>query len=200
MGFGHGFQSPDETETFVIAEGADFGDGLINQKYQIVDITPTVVKLFGGTPRAGSDGVPLMTLDGSSVDPADLQQALNDAIASNDYPDIVTNVVLGVRTIFATVPYYVFTFGNEIGAMVPEILAGPVKFVFDGLYVMTNVPAQIVVFLTGVSGASIFPLLPPAPPMFPPAEETNLPDSVVVLRCGAHGSVAESYCGAANVA
>ena len=37
------------------------------------------------------------------------------------------------------------------------------KILFDGLYVITNVPAQIVAFLTGVTGARIFPLLPPAP-------------------------------------
>ena len=81
QGFGHGFQSPDETSTFVIADGPDFGDGLMNLQYQIVDTTPTVVTLFGGTPLNNSDGVPLMTLSGSDVDPVDLHQALKDAIA-----------------------------------------------------------------------------------------------------------------------
>ena len=80
-GFGHGFQSPDETATFVIADGPDFRDGYINPKYAIVDTTPTVVSLFGGTPLSGSDGVPLTTLGGSDVDPVDLKQALEDAIA-----------------------------------------------------------------------------------------------------------------------
>ena len=119
QGFGHGFQSPDETSTFVIADGPDFGDGLMNLQYEIVDTTPTVMSLFGGTPRAGSDGVPLTTLDGSDVDPVDLHQALNDAIAMNGYPDIVTNVALGLRTIFATVPYYVYMLGNDIGGGLP---------------------------------------------------------------------------------
>ena len=64
----------------------------------------------------------------------------------------------------------------------------------------TNVPAQIVAWLTGVSGASIFPLLPPAPPAFPPAEDATLPDSVMLIRCGVPGSVAESWCGEASVA
>ena len=50
-GVGHGFQSPDETSTFVIADGPDFRDGCINPKYEIVDTTPTVVSLFGGTPQ-----------------------------------------------------------------------------------------------------------------------------------------------------
>ena len=184
VGFGHGFQSPDETSTFIIADGSDFGDGLINLQYEIVDITPTVVKLFGGTPRAGSDGVPLMDLGAGDVDPSDLKKALQAAIAQNGYPDIATNVALGVRTIFATVPYYIFNFGNDIGSSLPDILALPVKIVFDGLYVITNIPAQIVAWLTGVSGARIFPVLPPAPPMFPSAEEPVLPDSVMVLSCG----------------
>ena len=45
--------------------------------------------------------------------PVDLHQALEDAIATNDYPDFVTNVALSLRTIFATVPYYVYTLGND---------------------------------------------------------------------------------------
>jgi hypothetical protein len=199
-GFGHGFQSPDETSTFVIVDGPDFGDGLINQEYEIVDTTPTVVSLFGGTPKAGSDGVPLMTLSGGDVDPVDLKQALNDAIAMNDYPDIVTRVAQALRTIFATVPYYVYTFGNDISAGLPPILVVPVKLVFDALYVATNVPAQIVALLTGVTGASIFPLLPPPPPMFPPTGEATLPDSVILVCGGAPGSAAASWCGERSVA
>ena len=61
-GVGHGFQTPDETSTFVIARGPDFKDGWVNPEYEIVDTTPTVVTLFGGTPLAGSDGVSLTTL------------------------------------------------------------------------------------------------------------------------------------------
>ena len=200
QGFGHGFQSPDETSTFVIADGPDFGDGLINLQYEIVDTTPTVMSLFGGTPRAGSDGVPLTTLDGSDVDPVDLHQALNDAIAMNGYPDIVTNVALGLRTIFATVPYYVYMLGNDIGGGLPEIILLPVQLAFDALYVVTNVPAQIVARLTGVTGASIFPLLPPEPPVFPPAEEATLPDSARLVCSGAPGSAAELSCGAGSAA
>ena len=199
-GFGHGFQSPDETATFVIADGPDFQDGDINLQYEIVDITPTVVSLFGGTPLSGSDGVPLTTLGGSDVDPVDLKQALNDAIAMNGYPDIATNVALSLRTIFATVPYFVYTFGNDIGAGLPSIVLVPVHIVFDGLYVATNVPAQIVARLTGVTGASIFPLLPPEPPMFPPTEEATLPDSAILVCGGAPGSAAGLWCGEGSVA
>jgi Type I phosphodiesterase / nucleotide pyrophosphatase len=187
LGFGHGFQSPDETATFIIVDGPDFQDGYINQQYEIVDTTPTVVSLFGGTPRAGSDGVPLMTL-GEGTDPVDLHQALRDAIAMNDYPDLVTNVALSLRTIFATVPYYVWLLTND------GTLPSPIG---DVLYVATNIPAQIVARLTGVTGASIFPLFPPPPPDFGPSEEATLPDAILV--CAAPGS-APGLCGEPSVA
>jgi hypothetical protein len=194
VGFGHGFQSPDETETFVIVDGPAFKDGYINLHYEIVDTTPTVVSLFGGTPRPGSGGVPLMTLRGSDVLPDDLHQALKAAIADNNYPDIVTNVALALRTIFATVPYYIYEFGNDFTADVPDFLVVPVKFIFDGLYIATNVPAQIVALLTGVSGASIFPLFPPPPPAFP---DESAPDSVTLV---CEDATAGSVCGESGVA
>lgn len=197
VGFGHGFQSPDETSTFVIANGSAFGAGDVNSEYEIVDTTPTVVSLFGGTPRPGSDGVPLTSL-GGSTHPDDVKKALLAAIAQNDYPDLVTNVALGVRTIFATIPYYVYTFGNDSAAGVPSFLVVPVKVLFDGLYVITNVPAQVVAFLTGVSGARIFPILPPAQPMFPPSEGATVLSALV---CGgASGVPTNAWCGAESVA
>jgi hypothetical protein len=165
-GFGHGFQSPSETATFVMVDGPGFGDGLINTEYEIVDTTPTVVTLFGGTPSPRSDGVSLTTLGEFDVDPVDLHQALRDEIAKNNYPDIVTNVALSARTIFATIPYLVYELG----------LPSPVH---DVLYIATNIPAQIVAFLTGVHGASIFPLLPPPPPSFPSTE-----DAATLVDCG----------------
>ncbi len=200
QGVGHGFQTPDETGTFVIADGPNFKDGYINSRYEIIDTTPTVVSLFGGIPKADSDGVPLMTLAGTDVHPVDLKKALNDAIAMNGPPDFVTDVALSLRTIFATVPYYVYTFGNDIIAGLPPDLVVPVKLVFDALYVATNVPAQIVALLTGVTGASIFPLLPPDPPVFPPAEEATPPDSVNLVCGVAPGSVTGSLCGQGSAA
>ncbi len=199
-GFGHGFQSPDETSTFVIANGGAFEQGFVNLQYEIVDTTPTVVSLFGGTPLVDSDGVPLTTLGTSDADPVDLKQALEDVIAMNGYPDGITNAALALRTIFATVPYYVYGFGNDVVAGVPSFLVVPVKIVFDGLYVVTNVPAQVVAMLTGVTGASIFPLLPPPPPMFPPAEEATLVDAAAVSCGGAPGSPAAERCGERIVA
>ena len=190
-GFGHGFQSPDETATFVIARGPDFEDGWVNPEYEIVDTTPTVVTLFGGTPLAGSDGVSLTTLGDSDEDPADLHQALEDMIATNQSPDIITTVALSLRTIFATIPYLIYGFTVDS--------TGPIKIVGDVLYVATNVPAQIVAFLTGVTGARIFPILPPPPPSWPNSPEEAGPAVTTILVCGVPGAVAGS-CGDAIVA
>ena len=196
QGFGHGFQSPDETETFVIAHGADFDDGFINTRYEIVDTTPTVVKLFGGTPRPGLDGVPLMDLGVSSAKPNDLEGAILAAIAQNHYPDALTNIALSARTIFATIPYLIYTSGHDIAQSMPSFLVVPVQLVMDALYVVTNIPAQIVAQLTGVYGASIFPLLPPPRPHFDPVD----PPTLLLVRCGAPGAIAASSCGDAIVA
>ena len=61
-------------------------------------------------------------------------------------------------------------------ALVPVQIAGHV------LYVATNVPAQIVAQLTGLRGASIFPLLPPPP--FTSPEQATPPDTAIRLDCG----------------
>jgi hypothetical protein len=192
VGFGHGFQTPDETATFVIASGPDFNDGFVNPDYEIVDTTPTVLTLFGALPPANSDGVSLTTL-GPGEEPVDLHQALEEMIAMNHSPDIVTDVALSLRTIFATIPYYVYNFTS--GGTLPIPILG------DVLYVATNIPAQIVAWLTGVTGASIFPLLPPGPPSWPGQDEATEPDTAI-LACGgrASGSAAESLCDAGNVA
>jgi hypothetical protein len=181
-GFGHGFQTPDETATFVIADGPDFGNGYINTDYEIVDVTPTVLSLFGAPQGTNLDGVPLQSL-GPGIDPGDqedLHNALKAQLASNHSPDFFTNAALSARTIFATIPYLVYNAG----------LPAPISTV---LYVATNVPAQIVAFLTGVHGASIFPLLPPPPPssVIPEQDSTT----VLVLRhdCG-DGSTLAAAC------
>jgi Type I phosphodiesterase / nucleotide pyrophosphatase len=179
-GVGHGFQSPDETDTFVIADGPAFGNGLINPRYQIVDVTLTVLSLFGAPQPSDADGVPLMTLSQSDLDPVDLHQALLDQIAANKAPGFFTNVSLSARTIFATVPYYVYTY------------VGQVPVVGDVLYVATNIPAQIVARLTGVTGASIFPLLPP-PPFTPTPEQAQAPDTAIRVDCG-DGTVLAAAC------
>jgi hypothetical protein len=162
-GFGHGFQSPDETSTFVIVDGPGFADGQQNLNYSIADITPTVVSLFGLEPTADADGVPLAEHAGSQVDPVDLEQALQDAIDMYGWPDIQTNVALTVRTVFATIPYYVDSLVTSIttelqavadaGIFLVSGLAAvaiiPVQLVGGALYAVTDAVAQIVGRLTG---------------------------------------------------
>ena len=183
QGFGHGFQSPDETTTFVIADGPQFGDSVFNPDYEIVDVTPTVLSLFGAPQRANFDGVPLTSLRGSDSDPLtqqQLQDTLKAQIATNDYPNIITNVALSLRTIVAFVPYYVY--GAGLPTPIGEIL-----------YVGTNVPAQIVAFFTGVYGVRLFPLLPPPPAStFIPEEATTL-NAALLADCG-DGSLAAATC------
>lgn len=171
QGFGHGFQSPDETSTFVIVDGPGYGDGQMNLQYSIVDITPTVVSMFGLDPRSDADGVPLSDLGSSTVDPQDLHQALQDAIDMYGWPDIQTNVALSLRTIFATIPYYVDTFTTDItdqlravadqGIFLVSDIAAlavfPVQFIGDAVYAVTNAIAQVVARLTGVG------VIPPSP-------------------------------------
>lgn len=183
-GLGHGFQSPDETETFVIVNGPGFTPGAINLQYEIVDVTPTVVTLFGGTPRAGGDGTSMTELT-NNVIPVDndaaLRGALQDLISKNGYPDTVTNIALGARTIFTSIPYFLFNFTVDavdglksvaaqnipLVSLVAGLAVGPVQFIGDLGYVATNFIAQVVARITGVTGASIFPLWPPAAPDFP---------------------------------
>ncbi len=183
----HGFQSPEETTTFVIAwDGKNlaprYQTAAINNQYSILDISPTVLDLFGGPGLIPTwyQGVPLSDHDASTVKPAnpdDLRLALQDAISMYGYPDIVTDLSLATRTIFATVPMVIYDLTNDIVAAVTgflpgllgELVALPVRIIGDLLYMATNVPAQIVARLTGVTGASIFPLLPPEPPSPPVA-------------------------------
>lgn len=185
VGLGHGFQSPAETETFVIVKGAGFEPRAINLQYEIVDVTPTIVTLFGGQPSRG-DGTSMTELT-NNVQPIPLdsdgalRDALLDVIGKNGYPGIVTNVALGVRTIFTSIPYFLVDIvdgligglksvaGQDI--LLVSFLAGaavaPVRLIGDLGYVVTNFVAQIVARVTGVTGASIYPFWPPAAPDFP---------------------------------
>ena len=191
VGFGHGFQSPDETSSFVIVdiEGDDIRDGQQNLAYTTADITPTIVDLFGIAQRSDFDGVPVQTKATSIVDPgANLKPALNDAIAMYGYPDIGTNIALGVRTVFASIPYFLDGFVTSIAGQLQAIvdqdiflisaLAGltelAVQFTGDILVGVTQAIARVVATLTG-SGV-IAPTDPPLP--VPPA--AALLDSAVL--------------------
>lgn len=142
LGFGHGFQSPDETATWVIANGNGFDPGRMNLAYSIVDVTPTVLDLFGAPPPAGSKGVSLTTLGNSNVLPDDLEQALNDAIARNGWPDIQTNVALSVRTIFASIPYFLDGGINSLVATLQGIVDQNI-FLISQLAAVSQVVVQV---------------------------------------------------------
>lgn len=200
-GLGHGFQSPDETETFVIVNGPGFTPGAINLQYQIVDVTPTVVTLFGGTPRA-TDGTSMTELTNNVIpinNDAALREALQDLISKNGYPDTVTNIALGVRTIFTSIPYFLVDIVDGIVGGIKSVAAqnipivsllaglavGPVQFIGDLGYVATNFVAQVVARITGVTGASIYPFWPPAAPDFPSYTPPAPPSMLVGLQvCG----------------
>lgn len=158
----HGFQSPIETTPFVIADGPDFAAGSVNNTYSQVDITPTVLQLFDLGSEPYFAGEPLMDKAASDYQPAipgqaALKNALTDALGMYGYPDIATNLRLTWRTIVATVPYGIYTLSTSIAGKVPSFLSTPVLFVGAVIYQMVNIPAQVIVRLTGVTGNQIIP-------------------------------------------
>lgn len=207
-GLGHGFQSPDETATFVIIDSAGFTPGTINVNYEIVDVTPTVLQLFGVDIPDGLDGETMIDVGGDlTPEPGELQSDVLDVIGTYGYPDIGTNLALSARTIFAFIPYYIdnFTIGIsdslqsiadlDIFLISPlaKLLVVTVDIIGDIAYVGTNILAQIVARLTGVEGASIFPLYRPDPPVFEDPEQTTT--VTIALLCGDPGSSAAWWCG-----
>lgn len=193
-GFGHGFQSPNETSSFVIfdLEGDDANDGKQNLGYANTDITPTIVNLFGIDQRTDFDGVPLQTKGTGIVTPTDLKQALSDALSMYGYPTIGTDVALGARTVFASVPYFIDGFIHDITAQLQAIVDKDiflisgiaqatqwvVQFNGDLLVGVTQAVARVVATLTG--SGTIPPSDPPLPA--PPAgAEPPALDSAVVL-------------------
>ena len=113
-------------------------------------------------------------------------------IATNHSPDIVTNVALSLRTIFATIPYYIWTTHKR------RHIANPAPR--QRSLCRDEYPRADRRALTGVTGARIFPLLPPGPPSWPGQEEETVADTAI-LACGdPSASAAESSCDAGNVA
>ena len=186
-GFGHGFQSPDETASWVIfdLEDNDTDDGLQNLGYSNVDITPTIVELFGIEQRSDFDGAPLQGKNSGVIAPVDLKQSITDALGTYGFPDPITDFTLSVRTIVGAVPYFLNIFVEDItgflqGVVEQEIflistLAQVAEFAvgfLGGVLVdVTQVIAGVVARLTG-SGA-IAPTDPPLPP--PPAGSVRVP-------------------------
>ncbi len=198
QGFGHGFQSPNETSSFVIfdLEGDDANDGKQNLGYTNADITPTIVNLFGIDQRTDFDGVPLQTRGTGIVTPADLKQALSDALSMYGYPNIGTDVALGTRTVFASVPYFIDGFIQDITAQLQAIVEQDiflisgiaqatqwvVQFNGDLMVGVTQAVARVVARLTG--SGTIPPSDPPLPA--PPAgTEPPVLDSATVLASAA---------------
>ncbi len=196
QGFGHGFQSPNETSSFVIfdLEGDDDNDGKQNLGYANTDITPTIVDLFGIAQRSDFDGVPLQTKEAGIVDPVDLKQALSDAISMYGYPNIGTDLALGTRTIFASVPYLIDGFVTDITdtlqsvvdqdifliSGIAEVTKLIVGFSGDVLVGVTEAVARVVAYLTG-SGT----IAPSDPPLPAPPADSELARAVVTATAAA---------------
>lgn len=193
-GFGHGFQSPNETSSFIIFDQAgDPAGGKQNQSFANTDITPTIVNMFGAPMRSDFDGVPLDTKGSGLVTPVDLETSLNDAISMYGYPNIGVDIALGTRTIFATVPYLIDGFVNNITGMlqtvidkdiflisgIAQVTQWIVQFNGDLAVGVTQAIARVVAWMTG-SGR-----IPPTdPPLTPnPAESSDslLVDGNLVL-------------------
>ncbi|MGV7258561.1 PE domain-containing protein, partial [Mycobacterium kansasii] len=158
----HGFQSPRETATFLIFDPAfnDVRDGYINNSWQIVSTTPTIMDQFGIPPLPYMQGAPLTSanFDGTYVDPGpNLFSVLSADFAGQGYPDIATTLSLGSRTVAATIPYLVYSPIQNIVDAVPSFLQLPVSWLGAGVYQSLNTPAQIWVRLTGVTGNQIIP-------------------------------------------
>ena len=78
--------------------------------------------------------------------PANLNQALTDAIAMNGYPDIITNLALSVRTIAGAVPYYLDGFTTDI----TEALQGVIDQDIPVVSALAGV-AQVTVHIVGTT-------------------------------------------------
>lgn len=161
-GITHGFQSPLETASFVIFDqaGTVANDGFINNSWQIVSTTPTILDQFYLPQPSYMQGAPLTSpvFDGTYVNPGpNLFSVISADFAAQGYPDIATNVSLSARTLAASVPYLAFEPINGFIHSMPEFLQLPVSWIGAGVYQALNIPAQMFVRFTGVTGNEIIP-------------------------------------------
>lgn len=158
---GHGFQSPYETATFLIWDQAgDMRNGWINNPWQIVSTTPTIMDQFMIPQLPYMQGAPLTSpvFDPFYVNPgANLFSVVSADFGAQGYPDPITNYNLDARTVAATIPYLVFDPIQNIVDSVPSFLQAPVSWLGAGVYQALNIPAQVFVRLTGVTGNQIIP-------------------------------------------
>jgi hypothetical protein len=161
FGRGHGFQSPVETATFMIWDQAgDMRNGWINNPWQIVSTTPTIMDQFGLPQLPYMQGAPLTSpvFDGTYVNPgANLFSVIQSDFAAQGWPDPIVNYNLDARTVAATIPYLTYDPIQSIVDAVPSFLQLPVSWVGAGVYQALNIPAQVFVRLTGVTGNEIIP-------------------------------------------
>ncbi|MCV7006740.1 MULTISPECIES: PE domain-containing protein [Mycobacterium] len=162
FGRGHGFQSPRETATFLIYDQAyvDIKDGFINNSWQIVSTTPTIMDAFDIPPLPYMPGAPLTSpvFEGSYVNPdVNLFSVLSADFAAQGYPDPLTNATLVSRTLVTSVPYLAYDPIASMVHSVPGFLQVPASWVGAGIYQSLNIPAQIWARLTGVTGNKIIP-------------------------------------------
>ena len=169
FGRGHGFQSPVETATFMIWDQAgDMRNGWINNPWQIVSTTPTIMDQFMIPQLPYMQGAPLTSsvFDGTYVNPgANLFSVVSADFAAQGWPDPVTSYVLGSRTVAATIPYLVYSPIQSVVDAVPSFLQLPVSWLGAGVYQSLNIPAQIFVRFTGVTGNEI--IAPDLNPFYP---------------------------------
>ncbi|MFV0494455.1 PE domain-containing protein [Mycobacterium sp.] len=161
-GITHGFQSPRETANFLIFDqaGNDTRDGFINNAWQIVSTTPTIMDQFGIPTLPYMQGAPLTSsvFDGTYVDPgANLFSVLSADCAAQGYPDTATTVRLTARTLASSAPYLIYDPIQTVVNAVPSFLQLPVSWLGAGIYQTLNIPAQIAVRFTGVTGNAIIP-------------------------------------------
>ncbi|WP_373200159.1 PE domain-containing protein [Mycobacterium marinum] len=158
----HGFQSPRETATFLIFDQAynDAHDGFINNSWQIVSTTPTILDQFHIPPLPYMQGAALTdpSFDSTYVDPGNnLFSVLSADFAAQGYPDIPTSLRLASRTLVTTIPFVVYEQVENLVNAVPSFLQVPVSWLGAGVYQLVNIPAQIWIRLTGVTGNEIIP-------------------------------------------
>lgn len=170
IGRGHGLQSPLETATFLIWDQAHTDaptdmNGWINNSWQIVSTTPTILSTFGIQPPAYMEGAPLTapTFNATYVDPGtNLFSVLSADYAAQGYPGPVTEVALGARFVATTIPYLVYGQVNGLMPLVPDFLKLPFSWIGAGAYQLVNIPGQVIARFTGVTGNQIIaPVLNP---------------------------------------
>jgi hypothetical protein len=96
--------------------------------------------------------------DTTYVDPGvNLYSMLSADFAAQGYPSIATQLASNSRTIAATIPYLLYDPIQGLVDSVPDFLQAPVSWVGAGVYQAVNIPAQVFVRLTGVTGNQIIP-------------------------------------------